>query len=360
MKLKLFILIIGCTVYNTLSSQDFHFSQYNENPLLSNPALAGATHVMRVSAVYRSQWGSVTTPYKTYGISFESRFKASNWEKADPKRTMTFKKAKNRMAGGLTVYNDKAGDSKMGTLAANLTYAMFFPLNKNSNLSLGLQGGMVQRKMDDSKLVYGAQYNGYTYDPTLPSGETYTRQSFAFGDLGSGIAYSFNRAERSIAANDQINAQIGFAAFHLTRPNQNFVAGESNRLYRKYVFHGNLVFGIPNTLVGIAPSWLVQMQGPSKEIMAGMMFKYYIKDDSKYTGFLKRSSIGIGASYRTGDAIISSLLIETGRFALGFSYDINTSKLATVSNAKGGFEIMFRMVTPSAFLYQRHASKTMF
>lgn len=48
------------------------------------------------------------------------------------------------------------------------------------------------------------------------------------------------RAERSIAANDQINAQIGFAAFHLTRPNQNFIVACTNdRLYRKYVFHGN-------------------------------------------------------------------------------------------------------------------------
>ena len=344
---------------NTLASQDFHFSQFNENPLLMNPALAGATQVMRVSTVYRSQWGSVTTPYKTYGLSFESRFKASSWEKADSKRTMTFKKSKNRMAGGLTVYNDKAGDSKLGTLAANLTYAMFFPLNKNSNLSFGLQGGFVQRKMDESKLVYGAQYNGNTYDPSMPSGEAYSRQSFMYGDFGSGVAYSYNRAERSIAANDQINAQIGLGVFHLTRPNQNFVAGESDRLYRRYVFHGNVLFGIPNTLVGIAPSWLVQMQGSSKEIMAGAMVKYYIKDDSKYTGFLKRSSIGLGAYYRTGDAVITSLLLETGRFAVGFSYDINTSKLATVSNTKGGFEVTLRMITPSAFLYQRR-TKTMF
>lgn len=359
MKSKIFILLVGSMMCNTLSSQDFHFSQYNENPLLLNPALAGANQVMRVSAVYRDQWSSVTTPFRSYGISFEARFKASNWDQVDPKRSMIFKKSKGRMAGGITVYNDKAGDSKMGTLSTNLTYAMFFPLNKNSRLSLGLQGGFVQRKMDETKLIYNAQYNGYTYDATLPSGETYSRQSFMYGDLGSGIAYTYSREERSMAANDQINANIGFGAFHLTRPNQNFTNGTANRLYQKYVFHGNLVFGIPNTLLGIAPSWLVQLQGPSKEITAGTMFKYYIKDDSKYTGFLKRSSVGLGAYYRTGDAVITSLLIETGRFALGFSYDVNTSKLVNASSFKGGFEVTFRMVTPAAFLYQRHA-KTMF
>jgi hypothetical protein len=101
------------------------------------------------------------------------------------------------------------------------------------------------------------------------------------------------------------------------------------------------------------------MQGSSKEILAGLMVKYYIKDDSKYTGFLKRSSIGIGANYRAGDAFIPSILIEFGRFAIGYSYDINTSKLAKASNAKGGSEITLRMVTPTAFLYQRR-SKAMF
>jgi hypothetical protein len=59
-------------------------------------------------------------------------------------------------------------------------------------------------------------------------------------------------------------------------------------LYRKYVFHGNLVFGIPNTLLGIAPSWLVaNARLYLKKSLAGTMFKYYIKDDSKYTWLFK-------------------------------------------------------------------------
>lgn len=359
MMIKKISLLLGCLVCSTLLSQDFHFSQYNENPLLVNPALAGSNYVMRASIVYRTQWSAVATPYTTYGLSFDSRFKASSWEKVDPKRTMIFKKSQNRMAGGISIYNDKAGDAKVGTFVTNLTYAMFFPLNKNSNISLGLQGGFAQRKMDAGSLIYGAQYNGYTYDANLPSGETYSRQSFMYGDVGGGIAYTFNRAETSIAANNQINAQVGFAGFHLTRPQQNFINGENDRLNRKYVFHGNLLFGIPNTLMGISPMWMMQMQGASKEILAGMMIKYYIKDDSKYTGFLKRSSIGIGANYRTGDAVITTILVEFGRFAFGYSYDINVSKLAKASKGRGGSEITIRMVTPTAFLYQRR-SKAMY
>ncbi|MES2515663.1 MAG: PorP/SprF family type IX secretion system membrane protein [Bacteroidota bacterium] len=357
--MKFFITVLSCVMFMRLSSQDFHFSQYNENPLMVNPALAGSNYVMRTSLVYKDQWGSVTTPYRTYGLSFDSRFKASNWEKVDKKRSMFFKKSKNKMAGGISVYNDKAGDAKMGTLAANLTYAMFFPLNENARLSIGMQAGIVQRKMENTKLIYGAQYNGYTYDPNLPSGEIYSRDAFAYGDIGSGILYTFSRGEKSISANNQVNAQIGFSAYHLTRPQQNFTNGEYDRLYRKYVFHGNLLFGLPNTLIAIAPTWLVQMQGPSKEIMAGMMIKYYIKDDSKYTGFLKRSSLGVGVNYRNVDAIIPTVLFESGRFAIGYSYDLNISRLAKASNGKGGSEITLRMMTPAAFLYQRR-SKAMY
>ena len=81
--------------------------------------------------------------------------------------------------------------------------------------------------------------------------------------------------------------------------------------------------------------------------------------DSKYTGFKQRSAIGIGAYYRNQDALIVNLLIEKGKYAVGFSYDINASGLARASKSRGGFEITLRMVTPNPFLYQKR-SRAMF
>jgi type IX secretion system PorP/SprF family membrane protein len=352
MKKPLLILFISLLYTTCFKSQDIHFSQYNENPLLVNPALAGSNFAMRASIVYRDQWASITTPYRSFGLSFDSRFNASNWKPVDSRRSMTFRKQKHRMAGGISIYNDKAGDSKMGTLILNGTFAMSFPLSKLSGLSFGLQGGLMQRKVDGSKLLYSNQYNGYTYDSSIPSGEHYGQTNFMKGDLAAGVAYTYAREESSIAANDQLNAQIGFSTYHLTSPNQFFLNG-SDRLKRKFIFHGNILFGIKNSSIGINPSWLAQMQGPSKEILAGLMIKYYINDNSKYTGIKKRSSIGIGAYYRTGDAIIASVLYEAGRYAIGFSYDINTSKLVNASKGRSAFEITLRFVTPSAYLYQK-------
>jgi hypothetical protein len=110
------IMIIGSALY----AQDLHFSQYMQTPSLVNPALTGASTVVRASVIYKDQWRSVTVPYKTYGASFEMKFKASNWEKADKFKTKTYKQSFSRMAGGLSFFRDKAGDGNMGSTQVNL------------------------------------------------------------------------------------------------------------------------------------------------------------------------------------------------------------------------------------------------
>ena len=51
---------------------DPHFSQYYVYPSWLNPALTGIFDGQyRVSGVYRSQWGSITTPFTTYGATGE-------------------------------------------------------------------------------------------------------------------------------------------------------------------------------------------------------------------------------------------------------------------------------------------------
>ena len=63
---KLIYVIVGIILTNLSFAQDFHFSQYNENPSLINPALTASRDAMRASVVYKNQWKSVTTPYTNY------------------------------------------------------------------------------------------------------------------------------------------------------------------------------------------------------------------------------------------------------------------------------------------------------
>lgn len=335
-------------------SQDLHFSQYNENPSLLNPALTGASYVMRASVIYKDQWRSVTVPYKTFGASFDMKFKASSWDKVDPFKTRTFKKSFNRLSGGLSFYSDKAGDGNMGTNLFNLSFATFIKAGQHSSFSLGLQGGAVQKTIDFSKLIFSNQYNGTTgYDQTIANGEQYGSKSFVYGDFAAGLLWNYAKEESSIGENNHIKADFGFGMFHINRPKQKFLSGTNEKLFSKYVVHGKLTMGIPHSNVGVSPSFIYQSQGPTKEIIGGMMLKYYLKDDSKYTGYIKRSSIGLGVYYRYQDAVIANVMVEMGQYAIGFSYDINVSSLTKVSTLRGGPEIMLRFNSANPFLFQK-------
>lgn len=349
-KLTYIVVIVSYTVL--LQAQDFHFSQFNENPSLVNPALTGSQHSMRASLVYKNQWKTVTTPYKTYGFSFETKFKPNNWESVDPRTSMTFKRSYSKMAGGISVYSDNAGDANMKTFQTNGTLAMLFPLSKHSALSLGLQGSMTQRKIGNSNLVYPNQYNGTNYDPNMTSGEGKYSQTLIYPEFAAGFAWMYGHTEKSMTANNQVKTAIGFSTYHINRPQQNF-AHNAVKQYRKYVFHGVVTIGIPNTLTAIEPSWLVQVQGPNKEIILGTKIKYFLGDESKYTGIHKRNSVGLGVYYRNYDALVFSVSYDGPMYSIGINYDSNISSLAVASHSVGGIEINLKFFTPNAYLYQK-------
>src|SRR5437868_5334222 len=58
----------------SIAQTDPHFTQNYTYPMYINPALTGSSDgEYRVSAVYRSQWGSISNPYRTMGVSFDTR-----------------------------------------------------------------------------------------------------------------------------------------------------------------------------------------------------------------------------------------------------------------------------------------------
>ena len=325
-------------------SQDIHFSQFIETPALVNPALTGANNPLRVSVCYKDQWRSIASAYQTFGASFEKRFNLKSTKKT-PGAT-SFKKG-GRLGAGLSVYTDKAGDAGLGQTKANLSLASFIPMDKKAYFAAGLQISMVQKKLNDAKLLFPNQYNGSVYDPSQTSGENFKGQNFTYPDIAAGFLWSYAQDETRIAANDQVKANIGFSVYHLNRPAQKFLQANNQDLFMKYVFHGDFLICRASSNVAFAPSWLLQFQGPSKEILIGGLLKYFIKDNSKYTGLVKRSSLNYGGYYRNKDAVIICLMYEKEeKIAIGLSYDLNISKLVSASNARGGLELTMRY-TPS-------------
>lgn len=308
-------------------SQDIHFSQFDETTIQLNPANAGVRYETRASANYKSQWQSVNAPFKTFAISVDNRF---------------LKTKKAHLGAGIDILSDNAGAGANKTFQANLTLSGIVRLNRNNLLSAGLVGGLVQRTLNANQLTWGNQYDGQKFDATLESGETILTNRFSFFDMGAGIQYSYGEKEMYISANNAKRLNIGFAVFHPHKPNYTFLTGGDSRLFTKYVFHGDAAIGIKNTNLVLKPSYLVFLQGPLKEVTPGMMFQYVLQDDSRYTGIKKATFISIGSYYRVKDAVIFAAKFEWNNYALGFSYDLNISKLKIASSARGGFEICFR------------------
>jgi type IX secretion system PorP/SprF family membrane protein len=334
--------------------QDMHFSQFNENPSLLNPALTGVASPFRASVNYKDQWRSVSTPYKTFGVSFDTRLNNSTWQQVDKFRTMTFKeRSVGRLAWGASVYGDRTGTGKLRTTESSFLLATFVPISRKSFISIGTRVSFVQKSVDNSKLIFPSQYNGNGYDPNLPQNEKFSDVSYHYADFAFGGLWSYGQEDRRVITNAELRAKVGFACYHISSNHSSFYY-YNQQSNTKYVFHGDLLYSPINFNTAIVPAFVVQVQGSLVEVIMGTMFKYYFNFNSRYTGNIKRSSIGYGIYYRNKDAVIFSFAIEKAeQYVISLSYDLNTSKLVSASTGRGGLELTLRYTPPKGFLYQK-------
>lgn len=315
-------------------AQDIHFSQFDETQLQLNPADAGVQHDVRVVTNYKNQWQTVGSPYKTFALSADARL---------------LRDKKHHLGLGLDLFSDKAGDANLNSTQVNLSLSGIITVSDKSVISAGLMSGFAQRSITVDGLQWGNQYDGSAYDAALPTGETATANAFNFVDLGAGMQYSFGNSEMYISANNARKVNIGVSVFHPHQPSYTFYGQKTEILHTKWVFHGNAAIGVKNTNLVLKPSYIVFIQGGTKEITPGLTLQYILQEGSKYTRNKKPAAFSLGGYYRMKDAFIAVAKFEYSNYAIGFSYDVNLSKLKTVSKARGGFEISLRFISPSAF-----------
>lgn len=320
--------------------QDIHFSQFYMAPLAQNPALAGYNHDYQAILNYKTQWQSVPSPYKTMAANFDMRL-----GKKKPNKSF--------WAAGVNVYSDKAGDGQMATTQANLSVVYHVRLSRYSTLGTGLQAGFQQRSISAGALQWGSQYDGSKYNPTMMSGEVNGMVMKSFADLGGGLLWNYNNTsgERNVTDNHDLKAHLGISAFHVNQPGYSFYDSKE-KLNMKFVVHGGALISKKNSNVAYNPGFMYYRQGNLQEIYAGGMIRYKLNQDSKYTGLQKGAALSLGGFMRAKDAFIATMLFEYSSYAIGFSYDVNTSQLRVASNMRGGFEISLRYVNPNPFLYK--------
>ena len=193
--LALLMFFIGVGIVR--AQVDPHFSQYYVYPSWLNPALTGVFDGQyRVSGVYRSQWGSITTPFITYGATGE----------------VTTEKNINI---GASLLKQTAGDGGYGytTAYGNISYTgVKFGPGLTKRLTFGIQAGIIQRRFDRSKMTFGDQWNPvFGYNPGTPSSDVLSRTAASSLDIGAGALYF------DAKPGQKANMYAGISVSHLDR-----------------------------------------------------------------------------------------------------------------------------------------------
>jgi type IX secretion system PorP/SprF family membrane protein len=315
MKLKnVLTALILLASQHSFAQVDPHFSQYYTYPSWLNPALTGAFQGnVRVSGIYRNQWGSITSPFSTPGVSVDF---------ATPK-SMNF---------GVSLLNQTAGDGgynyTTGYGSAAFT-GLRWGQNGTQHLVLGLQGGFVSRKFNPLKLKFGDQWNPITgYNPGAATSDILSRTQSSVFDFGAGALFYDGRVNR------KSNFYAGFSANHLTRPTDPFSAGQKEKLPVRMALHGGVRLQLSPTST-ITPNFLYLRQGNASETMLGAYGQFKGGQDF---------DLMLGANIRFNDAIAPYIGFLHKNFMLGASYDVNISDLGRRVNGTSSFEITFTYI----------------
>jgi len=304
--------LILVALFFPVRAQDLHFSQFFEAPLLRNPSLAGIfTGDIRVQGVYRDQWNSFTNAYRTGSLNAEYK--------------MPVGASNDFITTGMQMLYDKAGTVGLTTtqLLPALNYHKSISSNRNTYLSLGFMGGIVQRRFDRSKITTNNQYEGGG------DGENLTATNYSYFDGSVGM--SLNSGFGDDAGNNFI---IGAAYHHLNKPKNAFYSNAGIAVKPKYVISGAVKFSVTETsYLNIQTD--VSSQGSFQEIIGGMMYGVKIGPDWEHPDYVLHG----GAFLRLNDAVIPTIKIDYNPFSVGLSYDVNISQLKTSSYGRGGFEL---------------------
>ncbi|MDI1355200.1 MAG: type IX secretion system membrane protein PorP/SprF [bacterium] len=269
------------------SQQEIMISQYMFNGLFINPAYAGTHEYVTSSLLHRNQWVNFNGAPKSSLVSVDGALPGKN------------------MGLGFVVANDRIGATEQTDVFANFAYQVKLGPGK---LSFGLKGG------GSNYVLHGDQLTVWDKNDEVFAG---TRTAF-LPKLGTGLYYYTNKWYAGIS----IPTLLAYDPQH----NFSFDVSSASASTRHYLINGGYVF-VLNDNFKLKPSTLIKYE-PSAPLQADINLNLLYMDQ-----------FWIGASYRTGDAVVFMVEYQTNtRFRVGYAYDYTLSNLQQY--AGGTHEIM--------------------
>jgi type IX secretion system PorP/SprF family membrane protein len=282
----LLILFFNILVISAYAQQEPQFTQYMYFNMLTNPGVAGNENAICAVGADRMQWVG---------------FKDADGNKVSPETFfITVNSPVKILRGGLSgsIMQDKIGFEK--TIAVKVGYAYQRALGFGK-LGIGTQLEFNNRSIDFSKFKPAGE------DPLL--NQLSGKESDMLIDFSLGLFY---RVEGSY--------YIGLSGVHLLQNKGSVLASGTGgdlrmRLDRTFFLTGGYDFVFPgNPSFELLPSAMIKSNLSSLQMDISAILKY--KD--QFWG---------GLAYRLQDAVCVILGVQYKDFKIGYSYDINVSKM---------------------------------
>lgn len=294
-----------------MKGQDPIYSQFYIDPLQVNPGFTGNTTNPKFAVSYRMQWPLIAYAYNTYSASYDQYFSEAN------------------SGFGANILADNAGNGIYVHNRLSLFYAYRMRLRNNSYLKFGLEGSLVQNRLNWEKLVFTDQIDS-RYGSISPGGSPYPTSEIppdqftkSYADVSIGMLY-YNP-----------NYYFGASIKHVNAPGDNFLGVNEN------LFSG-LPMRISFQAGGEIPLWGYNIGQYGTFISPNMLF---VKQGSfaqlNVGAYVNLGVFFVGSWYRHAntnpDALVISLGIKHEQIKIGYSYDLTISKLGV--NSGGAHEI---------------------
>jgi len=308
LQLVFFVLLVQTTV----AQQKPHYTQYILNNYILNPALSGIENYTDLKLSGRRQWVGLEGAPQTYYLSVHSPL-----GKKDYKTTATsfnvpgenprgkaywenYTASESHHGIGFFMVNDRTG--LFSRFQADVSYAYHIGLSPRTNMSAGFSGGISKMGYNRSKAT-PVDPN----DPTLGNGGDIYKLA---PDLNAGIWIYSADYFIGLSAQQLVPQQVSFTG--ATEGFSQVVHLFTTAGYRLGV--GEDVNFLPSVMIKYVPS-------------SGLAPQFDVNVKCQY-----RDLLWIGGSCRIKDGYAAMLGLNVANsFNIGYSYDISTTKLNTVS-----------------------------
>lgn len=292
MKKVILTIILLYTIIDSSAQQNPLYSQFMFNPFVINPAITGTHTYYQIWSNHRLQWIGMVDPPLTNTLSIYGPL-----EKQD-------------MGIGGYIYSDVTGPSSK--IGMNGSYAYNFAVSDEYRLSLGLSLGLMQYKIDGTKIKFPDNFDeallNNVWTKFLP-------------DASFGVYFYSSNLHAGIASTQLFNNKIKIFEEDTTSGNETFGRLKSHfYLTAGYKYFINRDFAIEPTLI------LREVVPASPQLDLNVRAIY-------------QNMAWFGVSFRTQDAIalLGGYTYER-KIYIGLSYDIGITPLAKFNS--GSFEII--------------------